>query len=57
MNMCFDKKEICNGLNLEYLFFKIVKDENSYLLIYMEINFFKLFIECFICCIFFFKIN
>lgn len=55
--MCFDKKEICNGLKIEYLFFKIVKDENSYLLIYMEINFFKLFIECFICCIFFFKIN
>lgn len=23
--MCFDKKEICNGLNLEYLFLKLLR--------------------------------
>lgn len=56
MNTRFDKKEICNGLNLEYLSFKTVKDENSYSLIYMEINLFKLFIECFTRCIFFLRL-
>lgn len=36
--------------------FKTVKDENSYSLIYMEINLCKLFIECFTRSIFFLRV-